>query len=290
MQVLKNEWITARINPKGAELSSVILEGVERMWQGDPAIWGRHSPLLFPLIGRLKEQKYEYDGRMIDAPTHGFCRDRQFRVVEKTDTLVRFATESDPDTRTVYPFDFALEVEFELVGHSIIKRHRVTNRSAVELPFELGGHDAYRTTLFPGEEMCDYAIAFEGLGELHPYAMDEKGILGLPEMVIPLEGGLLTKLPEQVGLDTIVLADLPVRKAALVSRKTGTRVTVEFDDFPYLGIWTAQKGVTTHYICIEPWSTLPDGHFMGRKLTDKPGICLLSPGESRTLTYTTTFT
>lgn len=289
MEILKNEFITARINPKGAELSSVMLDGVERMWQADPAIWGRHSPLLFPLIGRLKEQKYEYDGRVIDAPTHGFCRDRMFQVVEKTDTLVRFRTESDNGTMDVYPFSFTLEVEFELAGYSIIKRHKVTNCSPVEMPFEVGGHDAYRTTLCPGEAMSDYAIAFEGLEELHPYAMDEKGILGLPEMVIPLENGLLTKLPEQVGLDTIVLSDLPVRKATLVSRKTGTKVTVEFDDFPYLGIWTAQKGVETHYICIEPWSTLPDGHFMGRGLKDKTGICLLAPDETRTLTYTTTF-
>lgn len=289
MNILKNEFITVAINPKGAELSSVVLDGIERIWQADPQIWDRHSPLLFPFIGRLKNQQYELDGAVIDAPRHGFCRDRMFQVVEHSDTKVRYKTESDCDTMSVYPFHFTLEIEFELAGHSIIKRHIVTNRSHRELPFEVGGHDAYRTTLFPGEEMADYAIAFEAVDELHPYAMDEGGMLDLPEMTVPLEDGMLTMLPEQLGLDTIVLADLPVRKAALVSRKNGTRVTVEFDDFPYLGIWTAQKGVQTHYICIEPWSTLPDGNFMGRKLTDKQGICLLQPDETKTLTYTMTF-
>ncbi len=289
MNILKNEFITATINPKGAELSSVVLDGIERIWQADPQIWDRHSPLLFPFIGRLKDQQYELDGAVIDAPRHGFCRDRMFQVVELSDTKVRYKTESDCGTMAVYPFHFTLEIEFELVGRSIIKRHIVTNCSHRALPFEVGGHDAYRTTLFSGEEMADYAIAFEGIDELHPYAMDEGGMLDLPEMTVPLEDGLLTKLPEQLGLDTIVLADLPVRKAALVSRKNGTRVTVEFDDFPYLGIWTAQKGVQTHYICIEPWSTLPDGNFMGRKLTDKQGICLLQPDETKTLTYTMTF-
>ena len=80
-----------------------------------------------------------------------------------------------------------------------------------------------------------------------------------------------------------------MRRATLLSRKSARKVTVEFDDFPYLGIWTAQKGVVTNYICIEPWSTLPDGHFMGRRLTDKPGIVVLEPGESKTLTFRSAF-
>lgn len=289
MDILQNGILTAAINPKGAELTSLERDGIQRIWGGDPAIWGRHSPLLFPLIGRLIHQQYELDGRLIDAPMHGFCRDRLFETVEKTGTLVRYRTQDDEGTRAVYPFSFTLEVEFSLEEDTIVKRHRVTNRSDVEMPFELGGHDAYRTTLIPGETMADYAVAFQGLDHLEPFGMDENGVLEQAKGYIPLTGGVLDKLPQDVGLDTIVLENLPVRKATLFSRKSERRVTVEFEDFPYLGIWTAQKGVVTNYLCIEPWSTLPDGHFMGRKLTDKPGIQILDPGESRTLTYRTTF-
>lgn len=289
MDYLQNGILSAAINPKGAELYSLQLDGIERIWQGDPAIWGRHAPLLFPLIGRLKNQQYELDGKMIQAPMHGFCRDRMFEVVEADDRHVRYRTQDDEETRAVYPFSFTLDVEFQLEENTLIKRHTVTNRSDREMPFELGGHDAYRTTLIPGETMADYAIAFEGLDHLEPFAMDESGTLDLPKGNIPLEGPLLTKLPQDVGLDTIVLENLPVRKVSLVSRKSPRKVTVEFEDFPYLGIWTAQKGVVTNYICIEPWSTLPDGHFMGRKLTDKPGIVVLAPGESKTLTFRSSF-
>lgn len=289
MDYLQNGILSAAINPKGAELYSLQLDGLERIWQGDPAIWGRHAPLLFPLIGRLKDQQYELDGQMIQAPMHGFCRDRMFETVEADDLHVRYRTQDDASTRSVYPFSFTLEVEFQLEENAIVKRHTVTNRSDREMPFELGGHDAYRTTLMPGETMADYAIAFEGVDHLEPFAMDEIGTLDLPKGNIPLEGPLLTKLPQDVGLDTIVLEGLPVRKASLISRKSPRKVTVEFEDFPYLGIWTAQKGVVTNYICIEPWSTLPDGHFMGRKLTDKPGIVVLAPGESKTLTFRTFF-
>lgn len=289
MDFLQNGILSAAINPKGAELYSLELDGIERIWQGDPAIWGRHAPLLFPFIGRLKDQQYELDGQMIQAPMHGFCRDRMFETVEADDLHVRYRTQDDEETRAVYPFSFTLEVEFRLEENTLIKRHTVTNRSDREMPFELGGHDAYRTTLIPGETMADYAIAFEGVDHLEPFAMDETGTLDLPKGHIPLEGPLLTKLPQDVGLDTIVLEGLPVRKATLVSRKSPRKVTVEFEDFPYLGIWTAQKGVVTNYICIEPWSTLPDGHFMGRKLTDKPGIVVLAPGEQKTLTFRSSF-
>lgn len=286
---LDNGILQADINEVGAELTSLKLDGIERIWQGDPAIWARHAPLLFPLIGRLLNQQYELDGEVISAPMHGFCRDRRFEVVSQSATAVTFRTADDAETWKVYPFHFALEVAFSLEGSTVVKRHTVANRSDREMPFELGGHDAYRTTLMPGEVMSDYAVAFEGCDHLEPFGMDANGALELPKGHVALKDGVLEQLPEQLGLDTIVLDNLPVRKAALFSRRSGRRVTIEFEDFPYLAIWTAQKGVTTNYLCLEPWSTLPDGHFMGRKLTDKPGIVRLAPGGKKTLTFRSTF-
>lgn len=289
MITLNNGILQAVINPKGAELISLKQDGMERIWQGDPAIWNRHAPLLFPLIGRLIDQKYELNRQIIAAPMHGFCRDRLFSVLNQSADEVTLVTEEDAGTLAVYPFSFRLEVSFRLEGSSVIKTHTVLNRSETEMPFELGGHDAYRTTLMPGETMDDYAVAFEGCDHLEPFGMDANGVLELPKGHIPLNCGVLEQLPEQLGLDTIVLENLPVRKATLFSRKSDRRVTIEFDDFPYFAIWTAQKGITTNYLCLEPWSTLPDGHFMGRKLTDKPGIIRLAPGESKVLTFRSTF-
>lgn len=289
MVLLDNGILQAAINPVGAELNSLKLDGMERIWQGDPAIWNRHAPLLFPLIGRLINQQYELDGRMIDAPMHGFCRDRKFAVASQSATEATFVTKDDEETYKVYPFHFRLEVTFRLEGNSVVKQHKVVNRSEREMPFELGGHDAYCTTLMTGEVMSDYAVAFEGCDHLEPFGMDASGALELPKSNVPLQGGVLEQLPEQLGLDTLVLENLPVRKATLFSRKSDRKVTIEFEDFPYLGIWTAQKGVTTNYLCLEPWSTLPDGRFMGRKLTDKPGIVRLAPSEEKVLTFRSTF-
>ena len=286
---ISNEALRVQINEVGAELTSVQHRGLERIWEGDPSIWGKHAPLLFPLIGRMDGQQYTLGGQIYPAPRHGFCRERTFAVTRHSETGVTFHTAATPDTLAVYPFDFALDVTFALEGSTLVKTHRITNRSPEPMPFELGGHEAYRTTLLPGETMADYGVAFEGLSALSLYGMDDEGMLTLPKRTVALRDGVLEQLPADLGLDTIVLDAPAIRRASLVSRSSGRHVTVDFGDFDYLGIWTAQVGRDTNYLCIEPWSTLPDGRFMGRGLHDKTGIQIAQPCETRTLSYLITF-
>lgn len=289
MLALENGELAARVSTKGAELQSVVCGGLERLWGGDPDVWGRRAPLLFPLIGRLRDGWYALDGQRVDAPTHGFCRDRLFTAERVSGTQVRFTTASDEQTRAVFPFDFRLSVDFSLEGSTVVKSHTVENAGDVPMPFELGGHEAYATRLLPGENMADYFVRFEGLDGFEMFGMDEKGILTLPKTAVPLEGGRLTKTPEQLGIDTIVLEDVPGSTATLACTKNDREVTVEFPDFPYLGIWTKAGQGDARYLCIEPWSALPDAHFSPRELSEKPGVRTLAPGESATLTYRMTF-
>ena len=164
--VLENGALSVIISPVGAELQSVVCGGVERMWSGDPAVWGRRAPLLFPLIGRLRDGWYANGGRRVDAPMHGFCRDRLFAAEQESGARVRFETASDRQTRAVYPFDFRLTVDFSLEGSSIVKSHTVENLGDVPMPFELGGHEAYATRLMPGERMVDCFVRFEDIDKL----------------------------------------------------------------------------------------------------------------------------
>ncbi|MBX9035378.1 aldose 1-epimerase family protein [Gordonibacter massiliensis (ex Traore et al. 2017)] len=289
MYALDNDELAVRISSVGAELQSVVRDGIERMWSGDPAVWGRRAPLLFPLIGRLRDGEYELGGHRIAAPTHGFCRDRTFAVSQVSRTRVRFETTSDAGTRAVYPFDFHLTVDFSLEGGTLVKTHTVESTGSVPMPFELGGHEAYATRLLPGEHMADYHVRFEGIDKIEMFGMDEAGILTLPKIDVPLEDGRLTKTPEQLGIDTIVLENVPGSVATLACAKNGHSVTVEFPDFPYLGIWTKAGQDDALYLCIEPWSALPDARFSPRELAEKPGVRTLEPGESATLTYRMTF-
>lgn len=289
LRALGNDALAVRVSSVGAELQSVVCGGVERMWSGDPAVWGRRAPLLFPLIGRLREGWYALEGERVEAPTHGFCRDRVFEAELVSGTEVRFTTVSDEGTKAVYPFDFRLSVGFALEGSTIVKTHTVQNEGDAPMPFELGGHEAYATRLLPGEHMADYFVRFEGLDAIEMFGMDESGILTLPKTTVPLEDGCLTKTPEQLGIDTIVLENVPGSVATLACANNTHEVTVEFPDFPYLGIWTKAGQDDARYLCIEPWSALPDAHFSPRELPEKPGVRTLSPGECATLTYRMTF-
>ena len=287
--VLENDALAVRISSKGAELQSVVCEGSERMWAGDPAGWGRRAPLLFPLIGRLRDGWYANGGERVDAPMHGFCRDRAFAAEQVSGTHARFETTSDEGTRAVFPFDFLLRVDFSLEGATIVKTHTVENAGEVPMPFELGGHEAYETRLLPGERMADYYVRFEGADALGMFDMDEEGILALPKIEVPLEDGRLTKTPEQLGIDTVVLENVPGGRVVLASAANPHEVEVEFPDFPYLGIWTKAGQADARYLCLEPWSALPDALFSPRELAEKPGVRVLAPGERATLAYRMTF-
>ncbi|MBQ8850948.1 MAG: aldose 1-epimerase family protein [Oscillibacter sp.] len=287
---LKNEQLTVEIEDVGAQLASITAkDGTQYLWQGDPDIWPRRAPLLFPVLGRLKGGQYTLGEETYTIPTHGFCRDALFAVEQHSDTSVSFHLTDSEDTRAVYPFAFALTVTYTLEGNRLVKAHKVENRSQQEMYYEVGGHDGFRAPLAEGEKMDDYAIHIPGLEAIQPYAMNEELMLIPKNVIVPLHNGRISLKPYTYGQDTVILDQIPQSKAILVDGQDRPRVTLEFADFPYLGIWTQNKDYDTNYVCIEPWTTLPDGTFVGRGLKDKAGIRTLAPGQSETVTYTTIF-
>lgn len=283
--VLQNERLSVTVAETGAELHSVKLDGEERLWQADPRIWGKHAPVLFPFIARLRDGWYELDGRRINMPIHGFCRTRHFDGVRVGDARAIFVTGHDAETKACYPFEFDFEVGYELKGNTLVKTHRVTNLGNRPMPFEVGGHEAYATGLFNG----GWHVQFEGIEEIGAYGMDESGTLTLPKWCLRLPDGRLTQTPEQLGIDTIMVEGVPSSRVTLAENDGPRAVTVEFPDFPYLGIWTMAGKGDTGYLCVEPWSALPDGHFMPRDVFGKPGVRVVEPDETISLSYRMTF-
>ena len=291
MITLHNDLLTVQIDLVGAQLCSVKnTAGTEYIWQADPAIWNRHAPLLFPVIGRLQDSQYTLNGKTYTIGSHGFARDAQFEVAEQNETAVSFRLTESPETLAVYPFPFVLTVTYILEGNKLTKACRVGNPSEKTMYYELGGHDGFVAPLSEGEVMDDYAILLPGVDTLEPYGMDPETFMITPkERKLPLDHGRVPLKPAVYGLDTIILGDLPQRRAILADKAGRPRVTLDFPDFPYLGIWTQGKPFDTNYVCIEPWTTLPDATFVGRDLTEKAGIRALPAGQSETLVYTTIF-
>jgi galactose mutarotase-like enzyme len=152
------------------------------------------------------------------------------------------------------------------------------------MPYEIGGHDGFRTTLYKGETMADYSIAFPGQEAIHPFGMDENCFLTPEKLDYALTGGALPMPPRVHGLDTVVLEKLPCKQVTLQNKK-GYKLTMDFSDFDYLAIWTKPVDFDTNYVCIEPWTTLPECTFVGSELREKAGIRILGSGESETLSY-----
>ena len=286
---LKNDRLTVTIDDLGAQLCSVVdTTGSEYIWQADPAVWGRHAPLLFPVLGRLLNGEYTLGEQTYSISAHGFARDSRFAVQEHTDTKAVFTLTDTPNTQKVYPFSFLLTVTYELSGNQLKKSCKVENRTGQTMYFELGGHDGF--CIPEGESMDDYAIVLPGVDTIVPYGMDAQCMLTPKgDAIAPPQGRIPLKPMPNYGLDTIVVDAPAAHTAQLVNKAGQPRVTLEFADYDYLGLWTMDLPVDTNYVCIEPWTTLPDATFVGRDLSEKKGIRVLAPYAEQTICYTTTF-
>lgn len=290
---LKNEFLTVLIEDKGAQLCSVKnATGTEYIWKADPAVWNRHAPLLFPVIGRLQDSAYTVHGQTYHISSHGFARDSIFTVAEATDTRAVFTLTHSEDTKAVYPFSFLLTVVYELEGCELKKHFTVENLDQQVMYYELGGHDGFTAPHTPDQTMADCAILLPGYDDgFTPYGMDEACMITPKGDKLPFPGGRVPLKPMTHGLDTFIVDSPASAKAILVDRDNKPMVTLHFPGFPYLGMWTMhmEGGIDTNYVCIEPWSTLPDTTFVGRDLSEKAGIRALQPGGCENLSYTTIF-
>ena len=272
---IQNQHLTVQIEDLGAQLASIQdARGREFLWQGSPESWNRRAPLLFPIIGRLKDSTYQLDGVSYKMPNHGFARDLVFEAVSQSGQALSLRLDSSEETRKVYPFDFSLTVTYTLEENRLIKSHEVENKSDREMLYELGAHDGFRAAV------SQDAIQVEGMETVRLYGMDQDNLLTPPDREVSAR---LPLTPMTYGRDTMIF-DNP--GCARLHTAQG-EVVISAQDFLYMGVWTPDRPFDTGFVCIEPWSTLPDGTFMGRELADKPGVRRLSPGQKETLLYTT---
>ncbi|MDY3617685.1 aldose 1-epimerase family protein [Agathobaculum sp.] len=290
MQVIENGQFRVEINEFGAELTSMKSkkDGTEYVWKGDPAAWKRHAPILFPIVGRLKDKSYTVGGKKYEITQHGFARDLPFEAVKLSDTAVEFVLKPSEYTKNMYPFDFVFTVRYTLDGAMLKKEHITSNPGAEDLYYEVGGHDAYALCLCSGESITDYFVEFEGTEALHPVLTDENVFLSQDHGELPLQNGCLPITRHTFQDDAMIFDDLPVRRASIGCVKNSKRVTMDFSDFPYFALWSPYKDFDVPFVCLEPWSTLPDGGYLDYALEHKVGVRVLQPGAEETLTYTVT--
>lgn len=274
---IKNEYIEASIDDLGAELCSLkkIDDDCEYIWQGDPKYWNRHSPILFPIVGKLKDNSYIYDNKSYEMSQHGFARDMHFKVFEQTENFICFKLESNESTMKVYPFEFELFLSYELKNSTLIISFEVKNISDTQMYFSIGAHPAFNWPL-ENESKDECYFEFTEIDELNTYCIEPTGI-SKDTKVIKLNDNKLFLDEELFKNDALIMKNIKHKRVSLKNKKNERFVTVKFKDFSYLGLWSKSSGAD--FVCIEPWHGVADFVDHDKNIENKKGIKKLKKSE-----------
>lgn len=271
---ISNQQLTVRILEKGAELQSLYNHHtqLEYMWSGDPAFWGKTSPVLFPIVGGLKNNSYRYNNQTWQMGRHGVARDMMFTVVEQTSDAVTFELTHNEHSLSQYPFPFQIRIAYSLENTSLRVTYSVHNPSNTHMYFSLGAHPAFAVPLVPGTAFEDHYLQFSEAETAGIWPLSKDGAIeDQPVPYLHAQQSLpLTK--ELFYGDALVFKGL--RSSELSIRHTihAHGLTVSFPNFPYLGIWSARDA---NFVCIEPWHGIADHVRSTGKLEEKEGIITL---------------
>lgn len=283
---LENEMVKVTINTLGAELSSFILkkDGTEYIWQGDPEIWGRHAPLLFPIVGKLKDNTYQIKGQTYTLSQHGFARDLPFELVSATGDLCIYRLISNAETLKIYPYPFELLVSYRLDTATLSVNYTVVNTGDDVMYFSIGAHPGFNWPLVSSKESQeDYLIQFDKTETANRLCI-ENGLISSRQTPF-LENQLSFSLSVDLFKDdALVLGGLKSKTITLKSQKTGKFVEMDITGFPYLGIWSKPGGAP--FVCLEPWYGLADGVGSNHDFKSKVGIQKLELGQEFACAYT----
>lgn len=293
MFVLENELLRVEVAEKGAEIKRIYHKetATELLWSGEKSFWGRVSPILFPIVGRVTNDAYFVDGKEYSLSQHGFARDEDFAVASQSDTEIWLELAHSEDSLAKYPFEFMLRIGYVLDGAQVSVKWEVQNQGSATMPFSIGAHPAFNIQLQEGDELSDYYLHLETSEKVETYLFDsENGLIKdeqeiiVPDLkLLPLSKDLFEEYP------TVVLEGETA--IALKSFNHDYGVEVRFDGFPYVGIWSPINGdgVVAPFVCIEPWFGMADTKPVSGELRDKKGIEELGAGETFAAAYSMTF-
>ncbi|MDT0016562.1 aldose 1-epimerase family protein [Listeria swaminathanii] len=285
---LENELLLVEMKTAGAELTRILRKdtGLEYLWNADSKFWGRHSPVLFPTVGRLVEDTYLVDGKPYHLGQHGFARDRDFKVMEQTENSVRFELDSDEDSLAIYPYKFKLSIIYTIEKDSVAVSYEVENRDDKRIYFSIGAHPAFNLPLTEGTAFEDYYLDFGTEENLETLCLEGPYRSGVIEKVTSEPARYLPLSYDLFKNDALIFEALKQKEVTIKSDKTPHFVKVSFPEFPFVGIWTAKTG--TPFLCIEPWYGIADGAGKSVELRDKAGIEHLEPEAVFASEYTIT--
>ena len=263
---LSNNYLTATFNHKGAELCELNSATRNYIWNGDAKHWGKHSPLLFPIVGTLRDNVYSYQDKKYTLPRHGFARDLDFEVVAQSDNEITFSLQSNELTKANYPFEFELKIIYTLIYNELKVKYEVINKNNFQMPFSIGAHPAFSLPL----DFTQYSLLFDNNNDLKFHLLvndlvDSETSLPLANEKLHLDYAIFDN-------DALVFKTKPSNSITILEQNCSI-IKISFKDFPNLGIWSKPNAP---FICLEPWFGYADIVNSNGNIFEKEGIQILN--------------
>ncbi|MBQ8685600.1 MAG: hypothetical protein IJ514_05480 [Clostridia bacterium] len=274
---IESTALRVTVESYGAELVSVLHRGKERLWQNETGEWAGHAPLLFPVCGHFG---ITHKGKTYDIAAHGFAKRTEFTLAKQSENSLTFTIRANAATKEAYPFDFVFSVTYAVEGDKLSVLYAVENPSSEPLYFACGGHESFALE----DDVDEYELVFEKEENLLHYHTDESGYLTGETY----DYGTATVFPLPVDFlqegRTLIFKDVRSRKITLRTRKGEEKATVSFEVCGNLLLWRAGSG---KFICIEPWTNLPDlAGVADTEFSEKEGVVEVAPQSVKTVART----
>lgn len=281
---ISNNFISVSIKDFGAELCSLKRNAVdtEYIWQGDEKYWKRQAPVLFPIVGKLIDDEYIYDNKTYKMPQHGFARDNIFSLFEERKNYLCFRLDANEQTLAQYPFAFSLFISYELIANSLEISYKVVNKDEKTMFFSIGAHPAFNWPL-DNERKNNSYFKFYDTKNIEILSL-VNGVVSDKKQIVSLCDDKLLINKKTFKDDALILQNLENKTILFANNINDKYIRVEFDDFPYLGLWSKPSGAP--FVCIEPWHGIADFIEHNKKFEEKKAIKSLKKDEVFQTRYT----
>ena len=279
---IENDKLIVGVKEFGCELTSVKSKdsGYEFLWQGNPDVWSGQSPILFPIVGRLIDDKYYLNGKDFTMPKHGFARKMPWELISKNETSMSFILKNTDETRKIYPYSFEVTVTYTLGDNGLVVSHDIKNCNDDVMYFSLGAHPAFNCAM--GD-----VLSFDVNETLYTEKIDLVQSLRLPEKLLVLDNEKDIIITEDIfNEDALILSDIKSENITLKISDGNKKIIFNLGSAPYLGIW-AKPGAP--YVCIEPWCGVNDSQEKKADFSEKDGINSVAAGEIFNYTWKAQF-